>query len=320
MQDCPSGEDAIASLPQWKDKEHNPIQSKASSGSITPVNGAGEDTSVITGKSYARVVRVKQIGIAGETDWKYAKHVYADPYPAENISGVVTKTEASLNCEMSWTTPTDAGHPIDKDGVIPQWSISEPDTGMVCRDDATFNSLSPMASTPKEEKRRFTLDTPIGVDKCLFLRVVTLHDETDVDLGVKSNAVLASGDFAGPLGDPVFTEAPSIQDNTVTIKASNGSAVPDSFVVDFLERPDGTVEVLGLQDMSTKVYQVTGIENARVGLKAYVGDWDSTLKEVQNVLMESPMVWSAGSVPVAPSLDVTLTPAILPWIMSWALT
>lgn len=318
VQDCPSGEAALASLKQWKTAATTTV---SVNGSITPVNGQGEDTGLISGKSYTRVIRVKEVGYAGESDWKYATHTYAAPYAATNVEGTVTKTEASLNCYMTWQTPTDAGHPIDKDGVIPEWAIAIPDTGMECPDEADFEELPAQSSTSGIEAKQFTIDKPIGADKCLFLRVVTIHDNDEV----QSNAVLAKGDSVGPLVQPAFTEAPAITSTTVTIKASNESAVADSFVVDFLEREDGTVETLGLHDTSTKVYQVTNIENARVGIKAYVGTWNSTTKEVENILMESPMTWSAGNVPVAPSLsDFNVEQSIVPntvlvsWDYSWS--
>ena len=95
VQDCPSGEEAIASLKEWKSAS---ADNKSESGSITPVNGQGEDTGLIAGKSYARVVRVKEVGLGGASAYAYAKHVYADPYPATNVQGTVTKTEASLKC------------------------------------------------------------------------------------------------------------------------------------------------------------------------------------------------------------------------------
>lgn len=317
VKDCPSGEKALASLKQWKTAATTTV---SVNGSITPVNGAGEDTGLISGKSYTRVVRVKEIGLGGESDWRYATHIYAAPYPAKNVQGTVTKTEASLNCYMTWQTPTDAGHPIDKDGVIPEWSIAKPDAGMECPDDADFEELPAQSSTSGKEAKQFTIDKPIGADKCLFLRVVTMHD-TDV---VQSNAVLAKGDSVGPLIPPEFTEAPAITSSTVTIKAANRSEVADSFVVDFLEREDGSVEALGLHDQSTKVYQVSNIQNARIGIKAYVGTWNSSTKEVENVLMESPMVWSTGNVPVAPSLsDFDVEQSIVPntvlvsWDYSW---
>jgi len=317
VQDCPSGEKALASLKQWKTVTTTTV---GVNGSITPVNGAGEDTGLISGKSYTRVVRVKEIGLGGESDWRYATHIYAAPYAATNVEGTVTKTDASLNCYMTWQTPTDAGHPIDKDGVVPEWAIATPDAGMECPDDADFEELPAQSSTSGVEAKQFTIDKPIGADKCLFLRVVTMHD-TDV---VQSNAVLAKGDSVGPLVQPAFTEAPAITSSTVTIKATNESAVDDSFVVDFLEREDGSVEVLGLHDTSTKVYQVTNIENARVGIKAYVGTWNGSTKEVENILMESPMIWSAGNVPVAPSLsDFNVEQSIVPntvlvsWDYSW---
>lgn len=296
VQDCPGGADELASLKEWKDAQ---VENKTSSGSITPVNGQGEDTGLISGKSYARVIRVREYGLGGTSGWSYAKHVYADPYAATNVEGTVLKTEASLNCDMTWLTPEDAGHPIDVEGVVPEWVIETPAAGMECPDGADFEPLPAQASTSGMEGKRFTLDTPIGEDKCLFLRVTTKHDTAETH----SIPVLAKGDSVGPLAAPEFTEAPAITSSTITVKASNSSEVPDSFVVDFLEKEDGSVQVLGLHDQTTKVYQVTGVENARVGIKAYVGEWNSTLKEVQNVLMESPMVWSAGNVPVAPSLD-----------------
>ena len=325
VQDCPSGWDAIASLKAWNDATR---YTRSSSGSITPEDGHGEDTGTIAGKSYTRIVRVKMVGIGGESAWAYAKHVYADPYPAKNITGVVKKTDASLNCEMSWKTPANAQHPIDLKGVIPQWTITTPtldeDMNMDCPSDAGWESLPAQASTSDTEKKIFTLDGSVGYDECLFVRVVTLHDITDVNLGVKSNAVLATGDSVGALTPPVFNGQPSITSGTVSITAENGSSVHGSIFVDYFEYKDGKVETLGLHDVATKVYQISDVSNGRVGLKAFVGTWNSTTKEVENVRMESPMTWSAGNVPVAPTFeDFELEQSTVPntvnvtWNYSW---
>ena len=321
VKDCPDGRDAIASLPEWSDENNMTEYIQGESGSITPVDGEGEDTGLLSGKSYTRIVRVKEVGIGGESGWGYAKHIYAAPYPATNIRGTVKKTEASLNCQMYWETPTDAGHPIDEDGVVPQYSIAKPAAGMTCPDDASFEPLPPQGSTEGTEGKCFTIDTAIGIDKALFLRVTTQHD-TDV---VQSNAVLAGGDSVGALKLPAFTEAPAITASSVTVKATNESEVEDSFIVDYLERADGSLEILGLHDTPTKVYQVSGIENARVGIKAYVGEWNSVLKTINNIQMESAMLWSAGNVPVAPSVDdfdveqstVANNTVLVGWKYSW---
>lgn len=292
VQDCPGGTDALASLKEWKTAT---TESKAASGSITPVNGAGEDSATLAGKSYTRVVRVKEYGLGGESGWKYIKHVYATPKPAVNVRGVVKETDASLNCEAYWETPSDAGHPIDS--VVVQYAIDTPESGMECPDGASWTSMPEQSNTSGTEGKFFTIGTPIGLDKCLFLQVVTTHDTETAE----SIPVLAEGGV-GALTAPTFTEAPSITSSSITIKADNESAVADSFVVDYLEREDGSTEILGLHDTATKVYQVTGIENARVGLKAFVGTWNSTLKQVENVIMESAMTWSSGAVPVAPAI------------------
>lgn len=320
VKDCPDGRDAIASLPEWSDENNMTEYIQGESGSITPVDGEGEDTGLLSGKSYTRIVRVKEVGIGGESEWGYAKHIYAAPYPATNIRGTVKKTKASLNCQMYWETPTDAGHPIDEDGVVPQYSIAKPAAGMTCPDDASFEPLPPQGSTEGTEGKSFTIDTAIGIDKALFLRVTTQHD-TDV---VQSNAVLAGGDSVGALKLPAFTEAPAITASSVTVKATNESEVEDSFIVDYLERADGSLEILGLHDTPTKVYQVSGIENARVGIKAYVGEWNSVLKTINNIQMESAMLWSAGNVPVAPSADdfdveqsTVANTVLVGWKYSW---
>ena len=318
VQDCPSGVDALASLKEWKNAT---IQSKTASGNITPVNGAGEDTGLISGKSYTRVVRVKEYGLGGESDWRYSKHVYAAPYAAVNIRGTVKNTEASLNCEAYWETPTDAGHPIDENGVVLQYAIETPDAGMACPENPSWTQLPPQGSTSGTEGKFFTIGSPITADKCLFLSVITKHDLEEVE----SIGVLAGGESIGPLSAPVFTEQPSITSTTITVKASNESNVSDSFVVDYLEKEDGSIEILGKHDSATKVYQVSGIENARIGLKAFVGTWNATLKQVEDIKMESPMTWSIGNVPVAPTLlDFELEQSTVQntvnvtWKYSWA--
>lgn len=293
VQDCPDGVDALASLKQWNDATTETV---SANGSITPVNGAGEDTGLITGKSYARVIRVREYGLGGTSDWEYIKHVYAAPYPARNIRGTVKKTDASLNCQAYWETPSDAGHPIDS--VVLQYAIAVPDANMQPIDPSP-NPLPEQADTSGTESKAFTIGTPVSEDKCLFLNVVTAHDTEETE----SVWVLAGGsDARGPLTAPEFTEAPDITSTSITIKATNESAVANSFVVDYLETADGNTRVLGLHNAPTKVYQVSGVEGARVGIKAFVGTWDSALKTVKNIVMESAMVWGEGTVPVAPAV------------------
>lgn len=289
VQNCPAGTDALASLKEWKNAT---TENKSANGSVTLT----EDTGLISGKSYARVVRVREYGFGGTSDWKYIKHVYAAPYPARNLRGTVKKTDASLNCQAYWETPSDAGHPIDS--VVLQYAIAVPNANMQPIDPSP-SSLPEQSSTDGTEGKSFTIGTPVSSDMCLFLSVVTKHDTEETE----SAWVLAGGsDARGPLTAPEFTEAPDITSTSITIKATNESAVANSFVVDYLETADGNTRVLGLHNAPTKVYQVSGVEGARVGIKAFVGTWDSALKTVKNIVMESAMVWGEGTVPVAPAV------------------
>ena len=85
----------------------------------TSANGSvtiTEDSSVINqGVAYTRWYRMRAQGPQGNSDWVYAKHVYAVPYQAKNVKAGANATDAGgYLCRATWTTPRAARSPRRK--------------------------------------------------------------------------------------------------------------------------------------------------------------------------------------------------------------
>lgn len=282
----------IKDLKGWGDKVE---KSKDSNWSVP------EDTSSMElGASYTRAIRVREVGLGGASEWRYGSYIFADPRAATNLTAVVTKDTKTnvLICDATWNVTKNGKYPIDT--VVPEYGIDTPIEDLEPPDGISWNQLPEMtASESGKMQKRFVIDTTIPEDKCLFFRVEVFHS----GVGVPCLPILASGDACGSLKAPTFGDTPVITSTTVKIWADNESSVGDSFVVAYMETSDGIVHVLGRHDNGNpKTYTVEATSNIRLGLKAFVGDWDEDALEVEDPpVMQSDYTWSEGSVPIPPS-------------------
>lgn len=304
VQDCP---DDYKSETLWKNPEFKDLTN-----SMSDSWTKAEDSGVIANKSYTRLFRIRACSFAGYSDWKYISHVYAAPQAAINVRGHVTlnKGANTQSLDMRWETPSDARHPIDE--IIPQYLIDIPDADMTCPDSNNWVSRQAMADTSGEESDVFSIDEVIGYDKCLFVRVLTKHDG-DNEI-TQSLPVMATGDSTGLLKAPTI-DSVSLGENAVTIVATNTSDVEDSFLMMHYVDKNGNLVNLGRQ-VSGNVYAIPDLADKLpivAAVKAVVGD----------NIMQSAMVYSAGSVPLAPSnlaLDQSATvknTVTVTWDWNW---
>lgn len=64
--------------------------------------------------SFTRWFRVRAHGWAGATGWAYAKHIYATPERAKNVTASCTKlTSIGYAVKVDWDSPTSVARPID---------------------------------------------------------------------------------------------------------------------------------------------------------------------------------------------------------------
>lgn len=183
-----------------------------------------EQTELLAADSYTRWVRVRARGARGASDWRYIKHVYARPNQAKIKTATVKQTDAGgYLCTVEWVVGTGAAHPIDK--VTVQYALAVPMAGMVCPDGASWTDASITKDTVGLDKAAFSIDTTVGDDQCLFVRVNTEHD-TNITYGAAKAATV------GYLADPTGLSVSANPDtHLATVTAENTSDVPDSYLL-----------------------------------------------------------------------------------------
>ena len=183
-----------------------------------------EQTERLARASYTRWVRVRARGARGASAWRYMKHVYARPNQAKIKTAKVKQTNAGgYLCTVEWLVGTGWAHPIDK--VTVQYALAVPMAGMVCPDGASWTDAIVTRDTEGIDKAAFSVDTTVGNDQCLFVRVNTEHD-SNITYGAAK--VAAVGYLADPTDLSVSTSSDTYR---ATVTATNNSDVPDSYLL-----------------------------------------------------------------------------------------
>lgn len=183
-----------------------------------------EQTELLAADSYTRWVRVRARGARGASAWRYIKHVYARPNQAKIKTATVKQTDAGgYLCSVEWVVGAGAAHPIDK--VTVQYALAVPMAGMECPDGASWTDASVTRDTTGADKAAFSVDTTVGDDQCLFVRVNTEHD-TNITYGAAKAAT------TGYLADPTdLSVTTSDSTHRATVTATNASDVADSYLL-----------------------------------------------------------------------------------------
>lgn len=288
-----------------------------------------EDSSVINrGTAYTRWFRLRSQGPRGHSEWVYAKHVYSVPYQTKNVSASARETDAGgYLCSATWTTPKDASHPVDSINV--QYTFVAPEAGMTCPDTATWTDAMTLAYKDGSDAAAFSLDSVVGADQCLFIRVNTIHDRTTT-YGVATLA--AVGRLKTPTNLSVSTDQSTYR---ATVSADQESDVEDAFlVVRYMtaEDPDGFDIGIIPHGQSSVTVQCPAWESTsgiRFGVYAAVGEYrttvraDGTTSYAVTPLMRSAMTTYGGTIPAAPqtvTLSQTETPGTVRVAFDWAWT
>lgn len=288
-----------------------------------------EDSSVINrGTAYTRWFRLRSQGPRGHSEWVYAKHVYSVPYQTKNVSASARETDAGgYLCSATWKTPKDASHPVDSINV--QYTFVAPETGMICPDTATWTDAMTLAYKDGSDAAAFSLDSVVGADQCLFIRINTIHDRTTT-YGVATLA--AVGRLKTPTNLSVITDQSTYR---ATVSADQESDVEDAFmVVKYMtaEDPDGFDIGIIPHGQTSVTVQCPEWESAggiRFGVYAAVGEYrttvraDGTTSYAVTPLMRSAMTTYGGTIPAAPqtvTLSQTETPGTVRVAFDWAWT
>ena len=276
-----------------------------------------EDSSVINrGTAYTRWFRLRSQGPHGQSAWVYARHVYSVTYQTKNITASARETDAGgYLCSVKWNTPKDSSHPVDSINV--QYTFTAPEAGMTCPDTASWTDAMTLAYKDGSDAAAFSLDSVVGLDQCLFIRVNTIHDRHTT----YGTATLAA---VGKLRTPTNLSVSADQTtHRATITADNASNVEDSFLVVrymSLDDPDGfDIGIIphGQSSVTVQCPEFESTDGIQFGVYAAVGEYETTVRAdgvtsyAVTALMQSDTTTFGGSVPAAPQ-NVTVAQTDIP--------
>ena len=193
--------------------------SKTASGSISYT----EDSSALAdGHSYTRWVAVRSRGPAGDSNWKYAKHVYAQTNKAANASAKTKDVTGGVEVLATWNTSKSDARPIDS--IVIQKAITTPAAGLTCPAGASWTDVATIAAKDGSDAYRWVESSGIPDDECLFVRINTVHDS-------QTTPGTATFSKAGKLPAPTDFGM-SLNDSThrAYVAAENASSVPDAHI------------------------------------------------------------------------------------------
>ena len=279
--------------------------SKSASGSETIT----ESNTEISAYSVTRWVRVRARGLAGYSEWRYVKHVYARPYAAKILSANAKNSAAGgYQCSVRWNSQADASHPIDKTMV--QYGFGTPETGTVCPDSVNWTDARTVADTASADAATFSTGQRVGLNQCMWVRVNNQHDN-DVTTGTPY--LVESGALSDPTGLSVDYNTGTYR---ATVTATNNVSIGGSFLAVYYyndQYPNGfCIGIIPSGQTSITVQCPTYTGEVTFGVMAVVGSY-TTGTRVSGITtyavtakMRSAVVRDGGSVPVPPT-GITLT-------------
>lgn len=286
----------------YDSKFGNTKTGKPASGTV-PIAESTEDTTTLAQGSYTRWFRFRARGSKGPSEWKYAKHTYAEPFQAIIEEATLTGNKVYVK----WTAPSSSANPIDKTTV--KYSIATPNAGMVCPQGASWTEADVSKDTKGTDAARFTIETLPSVDEVLYVKVTTTHDRDDTDSPIE---IVQGG--IGPLADPTNLSV-STDDAThkAIITATNNSSVPDSFLAIIYRtaqdpESDLIVGVIphGSSSATVQCPNWDDVGEFGFGVYAVAGSYTSRDTDYGNYEIDANMtsantLWQGGAIPVAPT-------------------
>lgn len=172
-----------------------------------------EDTTILSQGSYTRWFRVRAKGVAGATDWRYAKHVFAVPFAPTIKRTKVTEKSSNYLVDVKWEATSNASHPIDMTAV--EYATGIPTADMNPPVSPSWREANTSKDTKGTDEAVFYTEGKLDYDECLYVRVIAHHDTRENQSVTK---LVKKGKLTDPSGLSV-----TITDNIATVHATNNS-------------------------------------------------------------------------------------------------
>ena len=315
----------------WSKTATGSTRYDSSSGSAESYLEITDDSGMLNdGHSYTRWFRARSVGPGGASAYRYAKHVYAMPNACTVDKYEITPSASAsgYTVKVWFSSPFSAGRPISACKV--QYALATPDADMECPDGASWNDGATIYPKDGTSGALFSIDSLIGADQCLFVRVNAEYDDRTT---YGTPKMVDVGKLKTPTITSVTTDSAT---HRATIVATNNSDVADSFlVVRYMDDNDPDGFDIGIiphgQTTLTGVQCPTWTNAPRFGVYAAApgGCYKVTTRAdgigsyAVTPDMKSDLDTDGGSIPAAPA-TVTADPVSpqgtirITWKWSWA--
>lgn len=269
-----------------------------------------ENSSTISTGSHTRWFRARASGMAGDSAWATTRRVYATPHKAVVLDSNTTQDDAGINGWIQWQTTSSAAYPVDSTAVeyivtVPAADVSLP-SGQL-----SWTNAGGLITSSGKDAISFSVGGTLKNDECLFARVNAIHDNRTA----YGTPVLMQIGYLADAENLSITDQ-DVSQLTVTVHATNKSAVEDSFLVITYKTDEESLDVgiipHGEDDINIKCPDWT-TSNAELGVRAVVGTYTFETRDdgvkVYNVtekMASKNTLWEGGTLPVAPA-NVTVT-------------
>lgn len=275
--------------------------------------------------SYTRWFRVRSVGSAGPSNWKYVRHVYSLPRQAYGVkaTAIPKAGEAGYSVIAEWTAPESEAYPIETDTV--SYAVIKPRTVAKEVNGVMVTSMDYPAESPSwtvantindtlyDDALAFSIPEILDNDECIFVKIDTKHD-SHITQGVPVLAEGAIGHLAAP---SVTSITSAIDTHRVTVAATNNSDLSASFIAIYFRSEDSpdTYQTIGIikknQSQVTVQCPDWGDKSFSIGVQALLADYSPvspsssgvTTYTISNIKMQSDIVWDEGKVPLPPKIE-----------------
>ena len=292
-----------------------------------------EETEVFADNySYTRYFKVVARGPYGDSDPAYAKHVYAFPNAAKNVKASAVRLEngAGYRVSVQWTADATKARPIDS--ISLEYAVETPNSTYV--DDTTkgirrirltvpnitswtaaSTTIDTTDSKGDVDGAAFVVNGEIPEDKCIFVRVVTKHDNKTTP----SETVFVQNGY-GNLTNPT-TLAANVNGQIATITVTNGSAVTASFVgIYYRSDISPTPKLIGIWParntaaISVQFPEEAAANSISFGARTFAADYSPITPKANEVtqystsdpiMASSGIIWDERPVPKPPKLSLS---------------
>ena len=276
----------------------NSSSPKNSTKTNQPISGSMTHTETFSGANIVRWVRVRSVGPAGVSDWVTAYHAYGNPTaPVITSASAVRLNSNTMQLTTAWTASPTLLNPIDSFTV--QYVIAVPTDTALSAPATGWADAVTVSSTGKGDKVIVTVSEAVGTDECMWVRVMSKHD----DYEKYSNAMRAA---TGALATPGINANPNFSTGIVELTIDENTTC-DVAATAIFYRPndnpsqDRIVAIFpnGTTTGTVTVADLRGKDKSCFGAYAFVGTYSGTT--IRTRLMWSGFALDSDIAAVAPA-------------------